>query len=417
MGFITTLATLAVGVAIGLIIGLVAFFKKKKVPAPVPVDKLAAWEHLSDLTKKKAELLAKKKALQEAYQKGSIDEKTYVEESAKLDSLLESNQKEMDETMYMIAKGLVPEFMIDAEKEKVKLEKVIRMSENLEKLKKELEEAKSQRDSLYMQINELEEEKKDILAKYNWLQENSAKRIAELQNKVKNLQDKLINLERENQALKEEVGEATKPESERIKNLKAENQLLKEELENLKKKLNVLQRELAVMGLAIRRYEKEIRKGETKSIEELKSLITPDDPTIKALANTYNTLEKAYNYVRDNILEISPTPGIPFWMTPSETVQARAGDNSDRALLLASLLNALGIESSVLFVETTKGEDRALVLAKAGDYYLLDLDQKRKFNDFVGKTREEAINKYSTGHGGIAKIRYEISPREAKILE
>ncbi len=416
MGFIENLAVLTIGIVIGLVIGLVSLFKRRTIPKPVPVDKLDAWKHLGDLAKEKAELLAKKEVLKQAYSKGEIDEKGYVGESSKLDSLLDSLQNDMNETMYMIAKGLVPKFMLDTEKERLKLEEAIKLSNRIKSLEDELEKAKGERDSMYMQVNELENEKKDILAKYNWLKENSTKQISDMQNKIKKLEDKVITLERENQALNEEVGEATKPESERLKNLKAENELLKEELENQKKKLNIMQKELAVLSTIIKRYENEIRKGETKTIEEMKNFITPDDESVKSLLKTYNNPRSAYEYVKDNITEIIPVLGLAFWMKPSEVIRNGAGDNDDRAMLLASMLRGLGIDASVLFVETTKGENRALVLANTnGKYYLLDLDKNRKFDDFVGDSKKEVISKYTTGHGSVSKIRYEITDKEVRV--
>ncbi len=418
LGFIETIAVLTVGVVIGLIISLVILFRKKKVPVPVPVDKLEAWNHLEELAKKKAELLAAKKALMDAYKDGKIDDKGYVEESAKLDTKLENVEKEMEETMFMIARGLVPDFMLDARKEVVELEKAIKLSQEYNKLKKELEKVRSERDSLHMQINELEEEKKDLKAKYNWLEENSNKRISELQEQVKDLKAKLDRLTRENQFLKDEIGEATKPESEKLKNLRNENALLREELENLKTRLKVLEKELAILQAIVERYSDKIREGETKTVEELKALIKPSDPDVKDIIRAYGSPEKAYEYVRDRVMEIKPPMNISFWMDVSDVIRIGAGDNDDRAILLCSMLRGLGEYAKVLIVETSKGEHRALVLLeKDGKYYLLDLDKTRNFDDFVGSSEEEVISKYSTRHGSIAKILYEISDKKVVVRD
>ncbi len=416
MSFIETLATLTVGVVIGLVVALVIMFRKKSVPKPVPVDKLEAWKHLEELTKKKAEIKAQRKALQEALNSGKIDERTYVEESAKLDAREENVEQEISDTMYLVAKGLVPEFLIDEKKEMVKLEEAIKLSDMLKKLKKELEQVKADRDSLYVKISNLEDEKKEILAKYNWLEANSTKRIRELQETVDNLKRELDLVNRENRELKEKLSEVDVPESAKVKSLKSENALLKEELGGLKKKLDVVAKELEMLKTLVSRYEGVIKDKETKTLEEMRQLIDPENEDVKGLIKEYNTPVKAFEYVRDTIKEIAPPVHFPFWMSVGETIRIGAGDNSDRAILLCSLLRALGKDARVLFVETTKGEHRGLVLLNDGGvYYLLDPDKGRKFNEFKGKTREEVLNKYSTGHGSIARIVYEVNDKEAKL--
>ncbi len=418
MDIIETLAVLTVGIVIGLVAGLVILFRKKKLPKPVPVDKLEAWKHLEELSREKAEINAQRKALQEALNSGKIDEKTYIDESSKLDAKQSRVESEIEETMYMVAKGLVPEFMLDSKKEMVKLEEAIKLSQELKKLKKELEDTKSDRDALYVRINNLEDEKKDLLAKYNWLEANSTKQIRELQETIDNLKKKIDLLERENNELKANTSEVKLPESEEIKNLKTENAILNDDMKSLKKKLGLISMEMEVLKTLISRYADVIKEKETKTLEEMKSLIEPENQNVLDLIKTYDTPVKAFEYVRDSIKEIAPAVQFPFWMSVSDVIRIGAGDNSDRAILLCSMLRALEKDARVLFVETTKGEQRALVLLNDnGMYFLLDPDKNRKFNEFSGKSKDEVINKYTTGHGSISRIIYEINDKEAKLGE
>ncbi len=418
MSIVETLALLTVGVVIGLVVGLVLFMKKNRIPKPVPVDKLDAWKHLEELAKKRAEVRAKRKALQEALSKGSIDEKTYVEESARIDAEEDTLENEFRDTMYLIAKGLVPEFMLDTRNELVKLEEAIKLSQMAKRLKKELEDVKSERDSLYMKINELEDEKKEVLAKYNWLEANSTKRLSEMQETLDDLKSKIDILKRENTELKESLKESGTPRDEQIRNMKMENKLIKEELETTKKKLNNLAKELGVLKTLVERYANVIKDKETKTLEEMKNLVAPKDENVRDLIKTYANPVRAYEYVRDKITEIEPPTSFSFWLDVGDIVKIGAGDNNDRAILLCSMLRALGKDARVLLVETTKGENRALVLLNDnGVYYLLDLDKTRKFTDFSGRSRDEVLNKYSTSHGGIAKVLYEFNDEIAKAMD
>ncbi len=412
-----TLASLTIGIVIGLVIALFILFKKKRTPVPMTVDKLEAWKHLEELAKKKAELLAAKRTLKETLSENKIDEKTFVEEDTKLDSLIDSIEKEMQNTMFMIAKGMVPDFMLDAKKEMVELEKAIKLFRDYKKIKEELEKVKSERDGLYVKIEDLEGEKKDITAKYNWLEENSNKTIYKLQERLKELEKEVVNLRNENEFLKDEIGEATKPESEKLKNLRKENKILRDGIERIKEKSKMLQKLVDIMSLIVSKYDRVIREREEKSVEELKKLVKPKSQVVKDLVKAYDNTMKAYNYVRDHIMEVEMPTHVPFWMKLDDIVRVGAGDDHDRAILLCSMLRAMGEDAYVLIAETSLGEERAFVVLKKPDkFYLLDPIDGMKFDQFTGKTEKSAIKAYKTNKGRIMKPLYRISDKTAEIL-
>jgi|GEM_PF-6732407 len=416
MDIAITLASLTVGIVIGLVIALFILFKKGKAPVPMTVDKLEAWKHLEELAKRKAELLATKRTLNETFKEKKIDEKTFVEEGAKLDSLIESVEDEMEKTMFMIAKGMVPDFMLDARKEVVELEKAIKLYQAYKKLKEELEKVKTERDSLYVKLEDAEEDKKELKAKYNWLEENTTKTIYNLQEKLKELEKEATRLRNENEFLKGEIGEATKPESEKLKNLRNENKLLRENLNSLKERVKQMEKEIEVLLTMISRYSRTIKEKEEKSVEELKKLIKPRAQVIKDLVKTYNDAIKIYTYVRDHVSEVELPIETPFWMKLDEIVRIGAGDNHDRAVLLCSMLRAIGEDAQMLIAEMSTGENRAFVLLKkAGKVYLLDPSDKLEFDAFKGKTEKDAIKSYKTKHGKIVRPLYKIDEKKAVV--
>ena len=77
-------------------------------------------------------------------------------------------------------------------------------------------------------------------------------------------------------------------------------------------------------------------------IPDLVSLVDPDDPAVRSLAERLGTPEAAYAYVRDRIRYEPMVPGTP----PGEILRAGAGSCLGKATLLCSIYRAMGIPAS-----------------------------------------------------------------------
>ncbi|MDE1856425.1 MAG: hypothetical protein KGH49_04305, partial [Candidatus Micrarchaeota archaeon] len=108
-------------------------------------------------------------------------------------------------------------------------------------------------------------------------------------------------------------------------------------------------------------------------VAELPKLVTPENDGVANVAKgitdkfpLYRYEEhfpeaaaKAYDYVKDVITPIALP--IQFWQKPSETLKHEAGDVFDRAVLLCSLLVALGSASSKVIIRI-RDADRSFVV-------------------------------------------------------
>jgi len=77
-------------------------------------------------------------------------------------------------------------------------------------------------------------------------------------------------------------------------------------------------------------------------IPDLLSLVDPDDPAVRSLAQRLGTPEAAYVHVRDRIRYNSMLPA----STPGEILRAEAGSCLGKAALLCSIYRAMGISAN-----------------------------------------------------------------------
>ncbi len=88
--------------------------------------------------------------------------------------------------------------------------------------------------------------------------------------------------------------------------------------------------------------------------------IKPNDPVIKQIANKIATLscdgnqvcqaKAIYYFVRDNIEYVADPLGFEYVEEPKEALATRASDCEGGAILLASLLGAIGLEHELVFI-------------------------------------------------------------------
>lgn len=128
----------------------------------------------------------------------------------------------------------------------------------------------------------------------------------------------------------------------------------------------------------IMRYRDYIEEKEGLYLADLPKLVTPGDEGVILLAgqikgnfpaysydeNFADAAAAAYDYVRDSIMQVSIP--IQFWLRPEQTLRYGAGDLFDKALLLCSVLVALGGVSSRVVVAVKGSERHFMVYSEYG---------------------------------------------------
>lgn len=403
MEYLVGLALVVLGVGIGLVIALV--LKRPKEELKVPEEK-DAWKKLKEVSEERAKVKAKQKALHKAYAKHEIDEAAFVSKDAEYTHLIESYDKEIEGLLARIAYSYLPEELQKSKKVIREASDIGTLAKALRELKSENEELKKRIETLQVQMRELEEDKKRVLLKRNELEEELEKMDEELEFKDK----KIEKLKKEKQKLEDRVAElvAETPE-EVIENLKRENRLLRESLDEKNKKINRLSKSLGVLRAVLEKYAKLIEEKEAKTAEELKKLVQPNNPRVREIVKVYDTPKKVFEFVRDNIVEVSPNISATYWLTVDEMLRLRAADTEDESILLCSLLRALGEDAKVVVVELEGGLRKTLV---AMNDRVLDPSIKSNFDDYTGLSVEEALKKYVFDGKFIKRILYEFNDKE-----
>ena len=196
----------------------------------------------------------------------------------------------------------------------------------------------------------------------------------------------------------------------------------------------------------IERYRDYINDREQKTIPALKSLIDPSDPTIAALrdgiaqkikdekesALAGQVVEtKELEYFADTdfpkaaamayehakaLLRTGSEIQLSFWLKYPEMETLGIADSFDKALLLCSLLFALGgKDARVTVLELEDGSSHPVVtLAIGGKFILLDPDNaKAAFGEIEAAEKSELLAEYLTLDGKKAsRISYEFNRDE-----
>ncbi|MCK4327284.1 MAG: hypothetical protein KAW41_02280 [Candidatus Diapherotrites archaeon] len=374
-------ATGVVGVALGLGASLV--LRHKARPIPQAVEK-SVWEQLRELTRERAEAVAKKKALHRAYAAGSVNEHSFVTKDAHYTKLVEELDKEIDTEVLELSKAFLPEEMQKGENKLSELSDLAVLSKKLEGLKHDKRELDEERGQLYLQLTEAEEDKKMHLADKNKLQERygaDSKRLDEMGASI-------AQLEKHRSELEKKVA-GIQPRDKKIAALERENRTLRDGLRNARDKIFTGEKERGILSTIIDRHAKEI--DEARKTEELKSLIQPDNPGVRNLVKKLKTPEEAFEYVRTKIVEVHPQVSASYWLGVDDVMRLGAADPDDKAILLCSLLRAMDKDAWVAVLEMKNGYNRAVVVM---DDHVLDPDEARDYSDFSGFSSEEAIRKY-----------------------
>lgn len=144
----------------------------------------------------------------------------------------------------------------------------------------------------------------------------------------------------------------------------------------------------------IMRYKEQIEEREGLYLVDLPKLVTPTDENVVLLAReiqgnfpAYNfdanfpeAARLAYEYVKNKITPISLP--IQFWLKPAQTIRYSAGDIFDKAVLLCSILIAMGNVSSRIIVVAKDTERSFIVYAELKDR-LMVIDLEKGVRDFA----------------------------------
>ncbi len=177
--------------------------------------------------------------------------------------------------------------------------------------------------------------------------------------------------------------------------------------------------------LLLKRHSEIINNAERKTVGEIKALVNNEDLTVQALAskfkpdNTYKfenhyfqALEKAFNYVRDEIKYVKSDLGIYFWLSAKDIVSEKIGDDEDQAVFLCSVLYALGDENAeVVITELENATSHAIVITEFRDkFIILDPSQNMQFRDFFGE-KKEVLERYSFEGNHIKKFLFKFNAK------
>jgi len=126
----------------------------------------------------------------------------------------------------------------------------------------------------------------------------------------------------------------------------------------------------------IMRYKDYIEENEQLYVAELPKLVTPENDSVVAAVNKikssfpvysfegnfYDAVKLSYEYIRDGIFTVEVP--LQFWLTPEETIRIGAGDMFDKAVLLCSMLIALGNPSTKIIVIISDSTRRFVVYSE-----------------------------------------------------
>lgn len=150
----------------------------------------------------------------------------------------------------------------------------------------------------------------------------------------------------------------------------------------------------------IMRYKDTIEKGEKLYVAELPKLITPEDEAVVSLvksitsafpsysseADFYDAVRQAHKYVKDSITTV--TPPMEFWLKPAQAVEIEAGDIFDKAVLLCSMMIAMGNVTTKIMAVVSEDKKRFTVYCEFKGK-ILSVDVENDISEF--QNREELM--------------------------
>ncbi len=283
------------------------------------------------------------------------------------------------------------------------------------------------------------EEKKTVAEQQIW------KRIEELEQrkeKAEKAQQKII--EEQIKKLKQKLSELTVPEipkktcidfkeelekkSKELEELKERHESLKQavgSVEKIEEKQKEKNRQFKLYKFLLEKYEDLINDSEKKTIGEIKGLVDEEDLTIQSILSEIkpqgfefkkdylNTAKKALEFINSKIECVDPGLGINFWLSPKEILELKVSDDEDLAVLLCSVLAALGDEKAfVVIAEMDDLSTHAFVITELNNkFFIIDPCQEKTFEEFSGE-KTSVLQKYSFNGAKIKRFLYKFNNKE-----
>ncbi len=169
-----------------------------------------------------------------------------------------------------------------------------------------------------------------------------------------------------------------------------------------------------ILNLVIKRYSKCINEKEIKTIEDLKALVQPSNSEVLKIASSLKgqtKQEKAKQAYEKIVKEIKSVPslGINFWMTIEEMLETKIADYEDKAILLCSVLKAIGEEAEIAIAELNDGSNKPFILIKKEEEYLmLDPNTFHEFEKYKGNLKT-LVEKYEENSKKITRFLYKFN--------
>jgi uncharacterized coiled-coil protein SlyX/regulator of replication initiation timing len=388
----TELYTLyAIGIAI-----LVAFviFLILRARSPKKINREELYTEFSRLGEKKAKLRATFSVLEEMKSYSRISVSDYNQKLASNQKEIDKVDDQMDKILNLLA---LPSYSV-----KLMLEKGLETEKLslLVKLQQELNATKGKAEELNGTIADLRERNTIFDA------EN-----ADLKQKLDNIEGsyktRVIRLEQD-------------LDSARRSGVKREGQSASgdDELAKYKEKMEEYYHKILLYQLLIAKYKNTIEASETKNAQDVKSLVQPANShvvdLVKKIKSANTEALKQYKAAYDAIDEIHSIPyiGATFWLSIADMLENKVADYEDKAILLCSILRALGANAKVLVASMTDGSNRPFVLITLKDRaMLLDPNKKHEFVRYAGK-RNDAIKQFSDSGNKIKRVLYEFNDKD-----
>lgn len=178
--------------------------------------------------------------------------------------------------------------------------------------------------------------------------------------------------------------------------------------------------------LLLKKYSGTISEAERKTVGELKALVNSEDLTVQSIAmqakrENYvfekhypEAMEKAFESL-EGIEHVSLDSDIKlnFWLTPREMLSEKIADHEDFALLLCSILLALGDENaSVVVAELDDLETHAFVVTEYREKFFLLDPCRKKDEGLLSGNKEECLEKYSFNGAGIKRFLFKFNNKD-----
>jgi hypothetical protein len=141
---------------------------------------------------------------------------------------------------------------------------------------------------------------------------------------------------------------------------------------------------LSLYRLLLDKYAELINTHEQRTVEQIKSVVNPDDLTVQSLALQFKpqkyeyerdylfTLHQIYEFITREIQYVPNDLNINFWLSPKEILTHKVSDDEDLAVLLCSTMHALGdTRAQVYIMEMENIFTHAMVITEINEKTLL----------------------------------------------